>query len=1169
MICYFAKRDMTILLNASTGLSSGDAYIYDDKKIESIENGQDTFSCFLGYSDGNRKKAEAAAEVGNYILKKSDKDEFYTIIESECDPISREIYIYAEAAGLDLIGEMCDAFEASSPMSLAQYASKWLYDTGFEIGIDESEGEMALSWEDSETATARILSTAEKFGCEVSYRYEIDRLSIEHKYVDFHARRGNIVLEPLRRGRDYESMRVHKSIENIATALKVTGGTPDGAGIHRDSDSSYTWVKFSAFATGRDEENSASMQDDSEGMQFIGISAGHATDEEGEDPDEYVWGMIRKATGIYAVPSVKGYRESNDIGGRARYTWVMFATDEYGSNMSDQPTDRSYIGLALHKTSETKGTLTSQYTWYPMDYSKGCRDIYINPGTGAVSEGNGLYTWIKFANSADGSNMSDSPSGKSFIGIAFHRTSSIKTTTASDYEWHEISLRTTTGGVALFSPFYPGVRQNDGTYLWYKFAMDGTGKDMSGAPNNRPYLGIAYDQTSCIQSESPADYEWDLIDADESSEVTLKGMDYNDGDFWVDSAGRLRSEVALSKWSRYISPDESGTDVGHIVGEFDSDITNQDDLLNEAIAELKRRREPEITYEIDLIKFPEGLGIGDTVPIVDIEGGLYLTARLLKLTTSEEKKTHTAVFGEYTRISTTLSDQIEKLTAQQREAERYKYTWVVYADSAEGDNIRINSIDASFMGVAYNKATPTPDLTDPFEYTWSLIGAGETGILSVTYYYLLQDESANPPTKPVEDTPAGWSTAEPSYTEGSTDVLYSVIKTTYTDGSFEYGEVSISSSYAAARAAYTQALEAKKSATNYVSADSTGLMVANMADGNTYTPGTVPSGVKNTFIGNESFDIRDGTSSLASFGTTTRIGRQGAAHLEQSASGLKVVGADGDNYVNIGAQSSSTSWAVEEYIVPGTETDEEGMTTNGNAEIGLPIELASGQNMTLTIDSAYTIPVGTAYSYTGENYAIAYDGSYTISITNMSASAITATIRYAITQPTDYGITARTPDATRIKARTVVNNELIAEAGLYSNVAGNAGLFDAKRGKWIVLNDVSGNTKIPGLTPKLLYASKVSAPATKGSWNYMDIQLSQWAVIAIRALVHNVIQFLVFFSTASQLNQQISDRPTQTLYVRGGFMANWSTNRIYVRWLDGTAEHHEVSFDRVYGLIRK
>lgn len=1032
MICYFASRRMEILALASTQLKDG-LHLIDDKKTEDIDSGQDVFSGRLCYGSGQRENAEAAAEVGNYILKKSDVDEFYTIIESEFDPLHNEIYFYAEAAGLDLIGEICEPFEASAPMTLAQYASKWLYDTGFEVGVDESGGAVkTLKWEDSETTTARILSTAEQFGCEVSFRYDIERLSIKHKYIDFHTRRGRDGGIVLRRGRDFEDIRIKKSIADIATALRVTGGTPDGAGIRRDLDETFTWVKFSEYANGLDDEDSASMQDDSDGMQFIGTSPGHATDEESENPDDYAWGMIRKATGIYAVPSVKGYRESNDIGGRARYTWVMFATDENGSMMSDQPTDRSYVGLALHKTSETKGALASQYTWYPMEYAKGCRDIYINPGTGAISEGNGLYTWMKFADDTDGTGMSNSPAGKAYIGLAFHRAGSTESTTASDYEWHEISLGTTAGGVALFSPFYPGLRQGDGSFLWYKFAADGYGSDMSGAPNNRPYLGIAYDQASCIQSNDPADYEWSLIDADESSEVTLRGMNYNDGDFWVDSKGRLRSEEALARWSRYVSPDETGADVGHIVADFESDATNQDQLLDEAITELKRRREPETTYEIDLIRPPDGLGIGDTVSIVDAGGGLYLTARVLKITTQEEKGTHTVVLGDYRQVSQTVSDQIAKLAAQQKESERRKYTWVVYADSATGDNIRTNPMDAAYMGVAYNKPTLTPDLTDPFEYTWSLIGAGENGILSMTWYYMLKNEGEDAPEKPTDDPPAGWDTTEPTYTEGSANVLYTVMKTAYTDGTCEYSDVSVSSSYTAAKAAYIRAIQAQRTATNYLAADSTGIMVANMtAEGTQYTPSNVPSGTKNTFINEDSFQVRDGTDVLASFGETTQIGQDGTNHQVIDSTGIQGVNTESVPVFNISmdganrttlirnevwnsehinsnpksititygpARGSTTPLPVGDvqyaYRLEITKSDGTKETSNGRVDFGI---VNVGENVQKTVETGTGWRVRVTYQFVNE---VSFNTQVEINTTGIDTSAepyvmsIKFTIRY-------------------------------------------------------------------------------------------------------------------------------------------------------------------------------
>ena len=81
---------------------------------------------------------------------------------------------------------------------------------------------------------------------------------------------------------------------------------------------------------------------------------------------------------------------------------------------------------------------------------------------------------------------------------------------------------------------------------------------------------------------------------------------------------------------------------------------------------------------------------------------------------------------------------------------------------------------------------------------------------NVTIYYLLQSSTANPPAKPTTDNPGGnWTTTEPTYTEGSTNTLYTVTKTKFSDGNFEYTPVSKSSSYEAAKNAYNKALNAE------------------------------------------------------------------------------------------------------------------------------------------------------------------------------------------------------------------------------------------------------------------------------------------------------------------------------------------------------------------------
>ena len=77
----------------------------------------------------------------------------------------------------------------------------------------------------------------------------------------------------------------------------------------------------------------------------------------------------------------------------------------------------------------------------------------------------------------------------------------------------------------------------------------------------------------------------------------------------------------------------------------------------------------------------------------------------------------------------------------------------------------------------------------------------------------MQSSTANPPAKPTTDNPGGnWSTTEPTYTEGSTNTLYTVTKTSYSDGSFEYTPVSKSTSYEASKAAYNKAVNAQSTA---------------------------------------------------------------------------------------------------------------------------------------------------------------------------------------------------------------------------------------------------------------------------------------------------------------------------------------------------------------------
>lgn len=135
-------------------------------------------------------------------------------------------------------------------------------------------------------------------------------------------------------------------------------------------------------------------------------------------------------------------------------------------------------------------------------------------------------------------------------------------------------------------------------------------------------------------------------------------------------------------------------------------------------------------------------------------------------------------------------------------------------------------------------------------------------------YYKLQASTASAPNAPTvfpPSTSSGWDDTEPSYTSGSTNTLYFVDCTVFTDDSFAYSKVSISSSYEAAKEAWNKANNAQKTAddaaktaTNYMEfTEGTGLVVGDM------TSDTLGN---NVLINSESINIRTGEMVNASFG---------------------------------------------------------------------------------------------------------------------------------------------------------------------------------------------------------------------------------------------------------------------------------------------------------------
>ena len=69
--------------------------------------------------------------------------------------------------------------------------------------------------------------------------------------------------------------------------------------------------------------------------------------------------------------------------------------------------------------------------------------LFLNDGEKGVpgekgDDGKTLYTWIKYSQNSDGSNMTDDPTDAIYIGLSYNNESATESNNPSDYKWTKI-----------------------------------------------------------------------------------------------------------------------------------------------------------------------------------------------------------------------------------------------------------------------------------------------------------------------------------------------------------------------------------------------------------------------------------------------------------------------------------------------------------------------------------------------------------------------------------------------------------------------------------------------------------------------------------------------------------------------------------------------------------
>lgn len=716
MILYFADRHMNVLGQASTELPKG-LYISDDLKTEEVEAGVATLEFTLNYTEKTRKEASRYGAVGNYILRKNgEEEEFYTIITSEENVFKQEVEIYAEDAGMDLLNETVGAYAADKAYPASYYVEKFSYDSGFEVGLNEvSNLNRKLSWEGETTASERILSVATQFDAEVSYSFEIDRLRIRHKYINLHKKRGTDSGRELRINREINNIIVKSSVEDLATALSVTGGYPEESETPITL-KGYKYDDGDIYLSGSTLYSRSAVAKWSRYLSEKGSGTGHIVQSYTYDTtskSELCNRAVSKLKKIYDA-AVSYEVELAYLPDGIRIGDTANIVDDAGE---------LYLSARIMKLESS--VANDEYTATLGDYkakSSGISDKMVELASQfeKLAKNRTFYTWVVFADTETGGGISLKSAGKTYMGIAYNQTTKQPVLTdPSIYTWVKVVGEQGIAGepgknglTSFFHVRYADVpnptanqlRKDTGKYIgtyvdyiledstdptkytWRKFqgddgedGADGTPGE-NGANGETSYLHIAYatsadgktgfsttnavDKTYIGQyvdfikadSTNPAKYRWSKFqgpkgDKGDPGEQGLRGLQGDKGDQGIQGP---KGESGKSTYTHIAYANSSDGKVSFSVSDSDRDYVGM--YVDEVVAD---STDP-TKYAWSKIKGADGTqgiqgkpGADGKTPYFHIAYATSADGKTGFSITESTGKTYIGVYTDYTKADST------------------------------------------------------------------------------------------------------------------------------------------------------------------------------------------------------------------------------------------------------------------------------------------------------------------------------------------------------------------------------------------------------------------------------------------------------------------------------------------------------------------------------------
>ena len=275
-------------------------------------------------------------------------------------------------------------------------------------------------------------------------------------------------------------------------------GTPGKDGTSgKDGKTTYFHIKYSANANGNPMTETPST--------YIGTYVDYNANDS-TDYKVYTWSRFQGVQGEQGIPGTDG------TNGKTYYLHIKYSDDggkTFTANKGETP--GAYIGVYTD-TNDKDSESVASYTWSKIKGDQGAKGDKGDQGVPGTpgEDGKTYYTWIKYADNINGSGISNDPTGKTYIGFAYNKTTQTESNVPTDYTWSLIKGDKGDTGVK-------GENGKDGKtyYTWIKYSDNADGTGLYDAPKDTTkYIGIAINKTTPTESSNKTDYTWSKFRGD-------------------------------------------------------------------------------------------------------------------------------------------------------------------------------------------------------------------------------------------------------------------------------------------------------------------------------------------------------------------------------------------------------------------------------------------------------------------------------------------------------------------------------------------------------------------------------------------------------------------------------------------------------------------------------